>query len=181
MWQRLCPQTGNAPQARTELQTWLLCPGVAMSRNTRTMEGRSSQAAGTVWRQTSQAPIRRSWEPAGAYTNVSTQVHRQGQSRHLLTTAKPNRQRGYQTGQKPPGRHFIIHPRCGISFDLFPCSFHIPLNCHSYRSNATNCLKRDFLSDKWRQKKGRQSDYICDLTVAEFTVACEHPQSNWRY
>lgn len=181
MWHRLCPQTGNAPQARTEPQTWPLCPGVAMSRNTRTMEGRSSQAAGTVWRQTSQTPIRRSWEPAGAYTNVSTQMQMQGQSRHFLTTAKPNRQRGYQTGQKPPGSHFIIHPRLGISFDLFPCSFHIPLNCHSHPSNAANCLKQDpwVISDV--RKKGRQSDCICDLTVTEFTAAREHPQSNWRY
>lgn len=99
-----------------------------------------------VWSgDTSEVPIRQSWKPAGTCTNVCTQMQMQGQSRHLLATTKPmaNRQRGYQTGHKPPGSLFIIHPRLGISSDLFPCSLQIPLNCHSYPSNAANCLKWD--------------------------------------
>lgn len=155
MWQRLGPQTGNAPQARTELQTRLLCSGAAMSWNTRTVEGTSSQAAGTVWRH-----IRRhhSGEVESPQARTPTYAHKYRHRDRAETCSTPmaNRQRGYQTGQKPPGSRFIIHPRPGISFDLFPCSFHIPLNCRSYPSNTANCLKRDVwvikTSKKWQTK-----------------------------
>lgn len=150
LWQKFGPQIGNAPQASTDLLTWLLCPGSAISWNTRTMEGMTSQAAGRVWRhtvkpkvthQSSEVESLQAHPPTYAHISRCTDaVQTCMQQWNQWWTKEVNKQ-----DTSPQGGILIciLDLKCSLtSFRVFFISLPY-LNCHSYPSNSVNCLKQD--------------------------------------